>query len=120
MMPMPQTLLAQVKNVVEVMSPIKALCCDVENFNWDYYESTRTKDNVVIFIDPPYKGTTGYGFNLDYEEWYNNLNLPDNYSLWITDYKTHGFENYSLLKTSKGGISGKTSKTREEILSKIF
>lgn len=88
MMPMPNTLLRQVKVVVDTMSPIKALHGDVLDIDWDFYEnSLRTKDNVIIFIDPPYEGTTGYGFNLDYVNWYKNLRLPSNYSLWITDYR---------------------------------
>lgn len=120
MMPMPMTLKKQVLDVVDNMQAIKAMQMDVLDIDWYYYDSyIRTKDNVVIFIDPPYSNTTGYGFDLDYVSWYKNLKLPSNYQLWVTDYKEHGKESFSLNKTSKGGISG-GSKKREEILSRVF
>lgn len=120
MMPMPTTLKKQVLDAVDNMQAVKAMQMDVVDIDWDYYDSgIRTRDNVVIFIDPPYDNTTGYGFDLDYVAWYRNLQLPPNYQLWITDYKEHGKESYSLNKTSKGGISG-GNKKREEILSRVF
>lgn len=118
MMPMPQTLLKQTLKCVEEMSPVKAVNCRVENFNWKHYEKVRTKSNVVVFIDPPYEDTTGYGFKLDYKKWLENLELPENYSLYITDYQKHSETFWELSKTSKGGISG-GNKKRVEILSKV-
>lgn len=102
MMPMPDTLSRQVISCVDKMSPIKTCNMRVEDFNWKFYEGSRVKDKVVIFIDPPYDDTTGYGFDLDYKAWMTSLDLPENYSLWITDYKRHSDEWYSLSKTSKG------------------
>lgn len=120
MMPMPKTLKCQVMKVVEGMSAIKAGNFDLTKLDWEYYDKeVRTKDNVVVFIDPPYENTTGYGFTLDYKEWLKGLNLPENYSVWITDYQIHGDEHYILSNTKKGGISG-GKKIREEILSKVF
>lgn len=120
MMPMPLTLERQVRNVVAEMSPVKALCSDVLKIDWEHYNSyIRTQERVVVFIDPPYENTTGYGFKLDYVTWYKSLDLPKGYELWITDYKPHGDKWWVLNNTSKGGISGSTKK-REEILSRIF
>lgn len=120
MMPMPKTLQKQVKAIVEGMSPVKALCSDIRDIDWEFYDTNiRTKEKVVVFIDPPYENTTGYGFTLDYKSWLSEINLPENYSVWITDYQPHSDKFYSLNKTSKGGISG-GSKTREEILSKVM
>lgn len=119
MMPMPNTLLRQTLKCVDEMSSIKAVQCRVEDFNWEGYEKLRSKNNVVVFIDPPYENTTGYGFNLDYKTWINTLNLPENYSVYITDYQKHSDVCWELSKTSKGGISG-GNKKRVEILSKII
>ena len=118
MMPMPETLLNQVKVVVGNMSPIKACQADVLDFNWEWYESSRNKDKVVVFIDPPYIGTTGYGFDLDYKVWLKGLNLPSNYSVYITDYVQHSSTYWELSNTSKGGISGGSTK-RQEVLSLV-
>lgn len=119
MMPMPDTLLKQVKSLIVPMSPVKVFYDKVENLDFEYYDKhVRTEDNVVVFIDPPYKGTTGYGCDLDYEGWLDSLNLPSNYSVWVTDYATHSDEYYILSKTNKGGISGNGNKSRQEILSK--
>lgn len=120
MMPMPSTLEDKVKCVVEGMASIKAICADVVEIDWKQYDlNIRSKDRVIVFIDPPYENTTGYGFNLQYVEWYQSLNLPEGYELWITDYKPHGEHWWSLNNTNKGGISG-GGKKREEILSRIF
>lgn len=120
MMPMPKTLLRQVSDVVSCMSPIKAHKGFVEDFNWDHYEGSRTMKNVVVFIDPPYNNTTKYGFDLDYIEFMKILKtLPCNYSVFITDYVAHSDVYWELLKTNKGGISGSSSKSRTEILSKL-
>lgn len=120
MMPMPETLLKQVSDIVAYMSPIKAYNGFVEDFNWDHYERSRTMENVVVFIDPPYNNTTKYGFDLDYIEFMKILKtLPCNYSVFITDYVAHSDVSWELLKTNKGGISGSSSKSRTEILSKL-
>lgn len=119
MMPMPNTLLKNVTNVIERMSSIKGVRSKVEDFCWKSYESQRSKPNVVVFIDPPYSNTTGYGYTMDYDEWLLSLNLPENYSVYITDYREHSNKSVVLSKTNKGGITGNSSKTRTEILSKV-
>lgn len=120
MMPMPYTLLKQVRTAVESMASVKAVHGNVEDFNWDYYEKIRQKDNIVVFIDPPYDGTTGYGVELNYQDYLANVlqALPDNYSVYITDYQQHSSKFWVLSNTKKGGISG-GSKSRIEILSQV-
>lgn len=120
MMPMPPTLHKQVMNVVDKMGAVKAVRCDVLDFCFETYELNREKENVVIFIDPPYQSTTGYGYTLDYVAWYSNLKLPSNYKLFITDYVPHSGDFVEISKTTKGGISGDSKKVRTEILSRIF
>lgn len=121
MMPMPNTLKNQVLDVVDHMSPIKAVRCDVKDFNFKHYDTKiRNKERVVLFLDPPYDGTTGYGHNFDYKCWIKSLDLPQGYELWVTEYKPLSEEYYLLSKTSKGGISGSKDKINTEILSRIF
>lgn len=119
MMPMPQRLLDNVKGCVSAMSPVKAVHGRVENFDWEYYDrNVRSKENVVIYIDPPYENTTGYGFKLDYISYIQSLNLPDNYFLYISDCVPRADTHYLLGVTKKGGISG-GSVSRREYLSQI-
>lgn len=119
MMPMPDSLLLNVKTVTEYMQGVNAIKGFVEDFNWEAYEdSFRKRERVVVFIDPPYDSTTGYGFSLDYKAWLQQLKLPDCYEVWITDYTPHSDEHYILSSTKKGGISG-GSKSRTEILSRV-
>lgn len=116
---MPTTLKSQVLSVVDTMSSVKAVKSCVTKIDWDhYFNVTANKGNVVIFIDPPYNGTTGYGFSLDYVKWLEYLDVPSNCKVYITDYVPHS-EDYTILsKTKKGGISG-GSKSRVEILSRV-
>jgi site-specific DNA-adenine methylase len=120
MMPMPLSLLENVRSCVYNMDSVKAVHARVEDFDWDYYErKVRNKENVVVYIDPPYEGTTGYGFKFDYCDYIKNLDLPDNYSLYLSDCVPRS-NDYSLLgSTKKGGISGGNTR-RNEYLSKIY
>lgn len=119
MMPMPRSLLDNVRSCVSDMASVKAVHGRVEDFDWDYYDiNVRSKENVVIYIDPPYENTTGYGFKLDYLSYIRSLNLPDNYFIYISDCVPRSDTHYLLGETKKGGISGGNT-TRKEYLSLI-
>ena len=120
MMPMPETLFNQVRVVTKGMVGVKAECEMVECFDWDAYSRNAKTNRVVVYIDPPYENTTGYGFDIDYSEWLSNNKIPKHYEVWISDYREHGSDgdSFILSKTTKGGISG-GSKVRAEILSRV-
>ena len=119
MMPMPKTLLENVQNCVSSMDSIKAVHGDVVDFDWGYYDrEVRSKEKVVVYIDPPYIGTVGYGFKLDYLNYIQELNLPSNYSLYMSDCIPRSDTSYLLGETNKGGISG-GSRVRKEYLTEV-
>lgn len=112
MMPMPNELMKRVSLIQQKMSNVNALCLDADLVLLDVLK------NKIVFIDPPYMGVTGYGSGFEYSNYYNKI--KDHVKeLWVTDYINHSEDYYILNKTSKGGISGNSTKKRTEILSKI-
>ena len=60
MMPMPETLYQRVKNIVEQKEVITGYKKDITDFI-DSYDFT----DCIVYLDPPYKDTTGYFDSLD-------------------------------------------------------
>ena len=66
MMPMPNTLYSRVSNIIDCIGgAINAINSDISKLKWCFDK------NSIVYIDPPYKNTTGYGFEFNYEEEYN-------------------------------------------------
>ena len=110
MMPMPSTLYDRVKNIVDYMSGnIKALYCKIEDIEWHFDEGD------IVYIDPPYKNTSGYNFEFDYEQF-----LIDNWN-YVNIYVSEGYKidwctNAILLSKGrkKGNINGNIKKKQTE------
>lgn len=110
MMPMPSTLYDRVKNIVDYMSGnIKALYCKIEDVEWHFDEGD------IVYIDPPYKNTSGYNFEFDYEQF-----LIDNWN-YVNIYVSEGYKidwctNAILLSKGrkKGNINGNIKKKQTE------
>lgn len=117
MMPMPNTLLQRVKNIVETMSPIKACHTYAESVNFEKIVSDSNKD-VVIYIDPPYKGTTGYRDTVDLELVVDNAKRVG-CSVYVSEYYALSEDFVVLSDTKKGGISGDRRGSMVEYLSRI-
>lgn len=114
MMPMPETILERVENIVfSLGGVVNAIHSDIDSVSWDF------DSNSVVYIDPPYKETTGYGYEFDY------LNFVDKYShicdVYVSEKEPIGNprESFQLSKgRNKGGINGsRKSKSNEEWLS---
>lgn len=106
MMPMPNTLYNRVKDIVEYLSGnINAINSDVSKIEWHFDE------NSIVYIDPPYKNTTGYGNNFDYEEFI--INNWAYVNIYVSEgYKMDSVEDSILLSNgrAKGNISGDVKK----------
>lgn len=64
MMPMPKTLYKRVEEIVDECSGrITAMCDYAENAN--FLIDDLKNNNAIVYIDPPYKDTTKYGFKFD-------------------------------------------------------
>ena len=116
MMPMPNTLFDRVKNIVDYMAgSINAINLDISKIEWHFDK------NSIVYIDPPYKNTTGYGFNFDYEEFIVNNWAYVN--IYVSEgYKMDSVEDAILLSKgrAKGSISGNVKKKPTEEWLNIF
>ena len=117
--PMPPELQRRVHKIVEEMRGCNGILGRVEDFAFERYENERKLSNVVVFVDPPYAGTTGYRAGFDYAAWLKQLDLPENYSVYVTDYVKHSDVFWEFNLSNRGGISG-GGKKRVEIMSKIY
>jgi site-specific DNA-adenine methylase len=97
MMPMPKTLFERVNALHQKMNGVKGFYINID--------SIQIKENAIIYIDPPYKGTHHYGYSFDYDNFINKTNKNKIYlseGIKISD-------NAILLSENKykGGINGK-------------
>lgn len=103
MMPMPNTLLERVEQICERLRGIHGQHANVTDF---------VKGMETRYIDPPYKGTTGYGppFNL----------LPvlrTNNPIWVSEAFPLSNRAWTFGTQEKGGITGTRRQAHQEWLS---
>lgn len=121
MMPMPETLFQRTKDIVgELSGRINAINAYVEQI---YYIFDNLQDNnAIVYIDPPYAGTTKYGFSVD--PYGAMMSIWNNIPIYISEgYKMENIKSATLLSSgrSKGNISGYTTKKPcEEWLNKFY
>lgn len=113
MMPMPNTLFERVENICSYMDGIKGIYGKVED--------VEILNGSIIYLDPPYKETCDYGYDIDYMEYINNLlNTKNNIKIYLSEgYPIYSANKQILLSTGrrKGNISGNTkNKPTEEWL----
>jgi len=106
MMPMPNTLLERVRNISFQMAGINGIHSNIELFD-------KFNDNSIIYIDPPYLNTSGYGYTFDLNNYINKLNkriyISEGYKFTEGAYLMSG-------KRDKGGINGNRKSSNEEWL----
>ena len=105
MMPMPNTLFQRIELIIKNISgDIKAIHSKIENVDWCF------DNNSIVYIDPPYKNTSGYNYDFDYEDFIiNNRGL----NIYISEgYKMSCSDDSILLSKgrTKGNISGDVKK----------
>lgn len=107
MMPMPETLYSRVSKIVN--SNLDKFTA----YQMDIFDAVNIikeeQSNVVIYIDPPYKNTTGYFESFDIFEVVNKLY---DYSLYVSEgFEFENFENIVLSEgRKKGNVSGTVKK----------
>lgn len=110
MMPMPNTLYDRVKDIVEYLGgSINAINSDISKIEWHFDE------NSIVYIDPPYKNTAGYGNDFDYEEFI--INNWAYVNIYVSEgYKMNSVEDAILLSKgrTKGNIRGDLKKKPTE------
>lgn len=102
MMPMPKTLLERVNCIVDIMQPIKAAHTYAEHID---FSKIKDDKDLIVYIDPPYKGTTGYKDDIDLEVVIANAKAVGA-TVYVSEYYNLSDNFLVLSETSKGGISG--------------
>lgn len=112
MMPMPETLYQRVQELSFGMEGIKGYCCDCNDIKIE-------SDNAIIYIDPPYQGTTKYGFEFDYMNFIDKY--KSKYPIYLSEGKQLSNNATTITKErSKGGISGERKSSNQEWLNKFI
>lgn len=110
MMPMPNTLFERVENI----------CANMDNVIGVYgrVEDVKIEGNSIIYLDPPYKGTHDYGYEIDYMEYVNCiLKSTPNITIYLSEGYPIECSNESILLSKgrmKGNMSGNIKKKPTE------
>jgi site-specific DNA-adenine methylase len=107
MMPMPETLFKRVEHIACVMD-------GVNGFQSDISKAKIEMDNSIIYIDPPYKDTSHYGYDFNYMEYIKGLK---NRKVYLSEgIKVSNIAHLISGSRKKGGINGERKSSNEEWL----
>lgn len=107
MMPMPETIYERLQDICVRMRGVTAFHLDIRQF-WP--------GTGLVYIDPAYAGTTGYGHTFDVKQYVNTVKVP----CWVSEGKKMSDYGFKLdVQRSKGGISGNRKNVNEEWLSLV-
>lgn len=108
MHPYPEEIVKRTEIVMEKMLGVRGYCTDA-------YKVALTCDTVV-YVDPPYKGTTQYGHDFDLEDYIDIIPCD----VYCSEGKPVSSISWLISEgRKKGGISGNRSEANQEWLSKI-
>ncbi len=108
MQPMPGTIIQRVTNLCETMYGVNAIYTDINRLH--------VPPDCVIYVDPPYGSTTGYGFCADIPTWA----LKNNLSCYVSEGCPLGPNALQLYaERDKGGITGKRDLKNAEWLTAL-
>lgn len=114
--PEPRVMLDRVSNIVDVCGGnIRCINDDIVKFvNTEVF-----KDNSIVYIDPPYVGTTGYNDDLNVMDVVNAI--PTSIPIYVSEYiaLSNTYEFITKGK-SKGNITGVVKSKRKDDLLNIF
>ena len=114
MMPLPNTLYERVFNLYNVCKDrLRAEQGNIE----DYIDQLNNTDNCIVYIDPPYKSTTGFN-DIDIEQIVKDLNT----TVFVSEgYKLPNADEYIVFgERKKGNISGTKKKQDVSEILNIF
>lgn len=119
MQPSIEALRKRVINIADRCVGLKVIHDDINNIpllinsaNLMYYYLKG-----VIYLDPPYKDTTSYGFDFELKPFINKLLNSTNYPIYVSEKEPISNTNIRLkFNGAKGGISGNKNGKNEEWL----
>ena len=99
---------------------IKPLIKDVELVSCDY-RSIRIPPRSLIYCDPPYLNTTGYGYNFDHDSFYAwcRDRVDDGHYLFVSEYVMPNDFEEIWSKNVVGTLNANTAKIKTERLFKL-
>lgn len=113
MQPSPQTLFRRIANIVNHCEGLTCLRCNAMDF-----AKTTVPSRSIVYIDPPYAGTTSYGFELDIETFVTSFTSKNDGPLFVSEaIPLSEFASQLALNGANGGISGHRKRRNEEWLS---
>jgi hypothetical protein len=94
MKPLPDELLRRVEAIARVMRGVTGIHGDVRNL-------TDFAEDAVVYIDPPYEDTEGYGHALDVLDYCRSLNRP----VWVSEARQLSDQAWRIdTSRTKGGL----------------
>lgn len=116
MQPNPHELYDRVCKIVDAIGgSLRVLNCKIETF----LLQERFSDNAIVYIDPPYMGTTGYSSELDVMSVVNGI--PKNIPIYVSECNILSDETYFITKgKSKGNITGSVKNKRKDDILNVF
>lgn len=115
MQPGPEELRRRVEKIVKKMKGVRCIKRDIQTISQSAFH-----ENSVIYIDPPYKGTTGYGYQFDLNSLIIDLQSVNNTQIFVSEGAPMN-AGAVLLRASgaKGGISGTRKGRHQEWLNQF-
>jgi hypothetical protein len=115
MQPSPTELRRRIDAIVKGMQGVTCIHRDIMTVLNDPFPS-----NAVVYVDPPYKSTTGYGFDFDITSFINRFREVNQGPLFVSE--GIPLNDDALMLTfggAKGGISGIRTGKHQEWLSRL-
>lgn len=115
MQPSPKTLWSRVRAIASACNGITCYRQDVTSIL-----KQDIPDNSVIYLDPPYRGTTGYAYTFDVDGFISKLKNKTKAPLFVSEGIPLSNDSIRLnFGGANGGISGHRSSKHQEWLSRI-
>lgn len=112
MQPMIDEIEIRIKNILKQCKGITCIHDDIYSVL-----NVVEKENCVVYIDPPYSGTTGYGFNFDLNDFLSELFYNTLSPIFVSEKEKISDEAIQLnFNGAKGGINGNKECKNEEWL----
>lgn len=115
MQPQPEELLRRVELLVDRLAGVEGLRMEITEFL-----RRSIPANSVIYIDPPYEGTTNYGFQFDVLNFVTLLRRKTEARIFVSEAKPIGPNSKELiLGGANGGITGNRLRKHREWLTEF-
>lgn len=115
MQPSPETLYKRVRELVRRGKGITCLRQNIVDF-----EIGEINEHSVVYVDPPYRGTTSYGFDFDLNAFVETFKKLNDIPLFVSEGVPLGDHSEELaFGGAKGGISGNKPKKHREWITRF-